>query len=570
MQKWLGFLLIAVTQTTGMAAHRSSSGVLFGSVNSLPSAPQLTTSPGSGSATVTWNFIGSAVSYNLYRGTGSGAETLYRTGLTSPSLFESGLANGTTYYYQVTAVNAFGEGPLSNESSVTPGTASLAAPTLDVAAGDGQVDLSWSGVPLADVYNIWRFTRPNQEEPYLVSATTDTVYTDIGVINDTTYYYKVAGVNVNGQGLISNEVNGTPGTVFPVAPQLTVTAFDSAAQLNWNYTGSAVTFNIYRGTDPGGEELFQSGIGAGTTTFFNSGLTNGTTYYYFITSVNGVESDQSNEVSVTPGTANLTAPNLAAVSGDSQVTLSWSPVSSADSYNILRGLRPGQELTYLVGATSKTSFIDTNVSNDTTYYYRVAGANFNGQGTISTTASATPGHLGPVTPLLAVTQFSTAAQLNWNYTGSATSFNVYRGLSPGAETLFQTGIGQGSISFFNSGLTNGTTYYYLVTAVNADGESPPSSEASATPGTATLAGPLLSAAPGVNQVALSWTSIPLATSYTVNRGPRPGQEELYRAGISSPLFTDTNLISGQTYFYTVKAVNSTGQGDASNEVSGTP
>jgi pectate lyase len=174
-----------------------------------------------------------------------------------------------------------------------------------------------------------------------------------------------------------------------------------------------------------------------------------------------------------------------------------------------------------------------------------------------------------MTPLFAVTQFSGAANLNWNYIGSATTFNIYRGTSPGTETLFFAGLGAGSTTFFNSGLTNGTTYYYLVTAVNADSESPPSSEASATPGTATLAAPLLSVVPGVNQLALSWTSIPLATSYTINRSDRLGQETLYRTAITGTTFTDTNVISGQTYFYTVKAVNTTGQGDASNEASGT-
>jgi fibronectin type 3 domain-containing protein len=423
---------------------------------------------------------------------------------------------------------------------------------------------------VAATYNIWRGTRSNQEEIYLVGTTSDLVYSDIGVTNDTTYYYKVAGANANGQGTFSNEASDTPGTTFPAVPKLSVTAFDSAAQLNWNFTGSAATFNDYRGTAPGEEELIQSGLGGFSTSFFNSGLTNLTTYYYYITSVNGVESAPSNEVSVTPGITSLTAPLLAAVSGNNQVTISWNSVLLASSYNIWRGSRSGQEEVYLVGATTGTSFTDTAVGNNTTYYYKVAGVNDSGQGVLSNTASATPGLLGPMTPLLAVTQFSGAANLNWNYIGSATTFNIYRGTSPGTETLFFAGLGAGSTTFFNSGLTNGTTYYYLVTAVNADSESPPSSEASATPGTATLAAPLLSVVPGVNQLALSWTSIPLATSYTINRSDRLGQETLYRTAITGTTFTDTNVISGQTYFYTVKAVNTTGQGDASNEASGTP
>ena len=59
--------------------------------------------------------------YKVYRGTSPGAETfLANAGDVRRRSWRPGLTNGTTYYYKVSAENANGEGPLSNEASATP------------------------------------------------------------------------------------------------------------------------------------------------------------------------------------------------------------------------------------------------------------------------------------------------------------------------------------------------------------------------------------------------------------------------------------------------------------------
>ena len=66
---------------------------------------------GDGQATVTWAApSGTVTGYNLYRATASGAEgtTPYKTGLSGTSFADTGLADGTTYYYKVAAVNSVG------------------------------------------------------------------------------------------------------------------------------------------------------------------------------------------------------------------------------------------------------------------------------------------------------------------------------------------------------------------------------------------------------------------------------------------------------------------------------
>lgn len=545
-------------------------GTLAGTVNGVPPSVLLSVTPGPGSATLSWSFTGSAGSFNIYRGLSPGEEILYRTDIGGISFFDSGLTNGTTYYYIVAPVNIIGQGALSNEVSVTPGTALLAAPMVSAVPGDSQVTLSWDAISEATAYNVYRSTRPNPDagDLYAVGVADDTMFTDMNVTNATTYYYVVTAVNADGQGAGSNPASATPGDIFPVPARVAATPGGSSATLNWNFTGSATSFNIYRGTSPDEETLYRPGIGG--TSFFDSGLTDGTTYFYKVTSVNqATESDFSNEVSVTPGVSLLIPPLLAAVSGDNQVTLSWSAVPLATSYNIYRSRRPGQEDLYQVGIAKGTSFTDTNVSNGTTYYYVVAAVNVNGQGRGSNEASATPGSMGPPSPLLAATAGDSSASLNWNFIGSANAFNIYRGTNPGEETLYRTGVG--GTSFFDSGLTNGTTYYYTITAVNTNSEGAASLEVSVTPGAALLAAPLLVAQPGGGQVTLSWTAVSQATSYNIYRGTRAGQEELYQVGVAkSTTFTDTSVASGTTYYYFVYAVNADGQGRSSNRASATP
>lgn len=75
--------------------------------------------------------------------------------------------------------------------------------------------------------------------------------------------------------------------------------------------------------------------------------------------------------------------------------------------------------------------------------------------------------------------------LSWTPSGGATSYNVYRATSPGGEGLSPIASGITATTYTNTGLTNGTTYYYTVSAANSAGTSAQSAEASATPNTGT-------------------------------------------------------------------------------------
>jgi hypothetical protein len=114
----------------------------FDSFNLLSSANQsfllyptvptnLTASGGNGQVTLHWSASPDAASYNIYRSTSSGSETLLTTGVTGTSFTNTGVTNGTTYYYKITAVNSVGESGKSNEASATPQNTGLPAGWTD-------------------------------------------------------------------------------------------------------------------------------------------------------------------------------------------------------------------------------------------------------------------------------------------------------------------------------------------------------------------------------------------------------------------------------------------------------
>ena len=80
---------------------------------------------------------------------------------------------------------------------------------------------------------------------------------------------------------------------------------------------------------------------------------------------------------------------------------------------------------------------------------------------------------------LSATAGDAQATLSWTASNGATSYNVKRATASGGP--YTTVVSPSGTSCVNTGLTNGMTYYYVVSAVNAGGESANSGPASATP-----------------------------------------------------------------------------------------
>jgi acid phosphatase type 7 len=121
----------------------------------VPPAPTLTSASGTdGSVSLQWsppssNGGAAITNYNVYRATAPGAETLLTQLGNVTSYTDTAVTNGTTYYYQVSAINSVGEGALSNERSAMPATSAVLVSDQferTVSSGFGTADVGgpWS------------------------------------------------------------------------------------------------------------------------------------------------------------------------------------------------------------------------------------------------------------------------------------------------------------------------------------------------------------------------------------------------------------------------------------------
>jgi fibronectin type 3 domain-containing protein len=414
--------------------------------------------------------------YRIYRGTSSAGKTLLAEVGIQFSYDDTNVTNQVAYYYEISAVNSFAEGPMSNEVSATPGVPTEPK-SLTTEAGDSYISLSWNppdsegGFPITN-YLIYRGTTPG-DETLLTEIGNILNYNDTDVSNGIRYYYKVSSRNSIGEGPPSQEVSGTPATLPSAPTDLIAQAGDSYVNLNWEAPSSdggfpVTNYRIYRGTTSGEETfLFEGG---NALSYNDTSASNGITYYYWVSAVNQVgEGPNSNEAEGTPLGVPSEPTNLAVTSGDSYVNLTWMPPtldggSPITGYRIYRGVFP-QEVFFLEEIGNVSSYNDTAVQNGITYYYKITAINIIGEGIYSEDIEAKPS--SPIIPpnqlpTCSISSLSSGTTISGLYEigGSASD-------SDGTVQFVEIRIGDGEWKR-TSGTTSWT--YTLDTTVLSNGE----------------------------------------------------------------------------------------------------
>jgi len=182
----------------------------------------------------------------------------------------------------------------------------------------------------------------------------------------------------------------------------------------------------------------------------------------------------------------------ATATSSSEIDLSWNAnaETTVTGYNVYRsvtsGFTPSSANRIAAGVTT-TSFANTGLAAATTYFYLVTAINQLGkesgpshQASATTQAGGPP----PAPTNLTATAGNTQVSLSWTASSGASSYHVKRATVSGGP--YTTVGSPTATSFTDSGLNNGTTYFYVVTAVNAAGESGNSNQASATPQAGTI------------------------------------------------------------------------------------
>jgi fibronectin type 3 domain-containing protein len=296
-------------------------------------------------------------------------------------------------------------------------------------------------------------------------------------------------VGISGCGSAASGSNGSTGGggLAPTAPTgLAATAGDTQVSLTWTASSGATSYHVKRSTTSGGPYIQLSSPTA--TSYMDTGLTDGTKYFYVVSALNSSgESANSAEASATPALAIPAIPTgLAATAGDTQVSLTWTASSGATSYHVKRSTTSGGPYTQIANPTS-AGYSDTGLTNGTKYFYVVSAVNPSGESANSTEVIATPAGVVQIPPAptgLTAAPGNAEIGLIWSASTSATSYNVKRSTTSGGP--YATVNSPTVTSYTDSGLTNGTPYYYVVSAVNSAGESSNSSQVSATPTASTV------------------------------------------------------------------------------------
>jgi hypothetical protein len=308
----------------------------------------------------------------------------------------------------------------------------------------------------------------------------------------------------------SKEDQPPPDQVGPLilGAQVIADAGDGQVDLDWMAVNDAETYNIYymaSTSEPSTTQMESSGTkitGLISAPYTVTPLANGTKYWFSISAVNSIgESNLSVPVEATPKyPAPPAAPrNLRANAGSGQVTLTWDTVADNKYYGVVvsnpLSLNPIIETLNgnTVPATEITSpFIVTPLNNDQTYAFYIKAENVNGQSFYSFVVyarpSATPPPLAPVLTS-ATADSSNIVTLTWAPSAGATSYNIYLGTAKGITKL--TGVDGGDVGNVTTkdagplptdieGRIDIDTYYFVVTAKNANGESTESNERSVT------------------------------------------------------------------------------------------
>ena len=350
-----------------------------------PPAPLDLNAGGNANGTISldWDPTPGATSYHLYRGTSSGGEasTPIAT-VTSPEYTDTNVTSTPIYFYEVTAVNSAGESPRSAEDATkTPPPVGTGGNTPGVASGSSLIfygkDALLGGFDWFQTLTGWFpqvLGSSGANSPGHVAI--DMAYAQEGsmTFND---------VVVPSSGLYT--LNWRYAFASGLFPGIT------DRQMGVAVNGTVITTSE-RFTVTGSFETYQN---SSLQVHLNAGKNS---VSLLAESDHGVS--RVDELTVTPATASVPSGpgNLTATTGSGSVTLHWTGSSgSPTSYNIYRGTMSDGESTTPVGTVNgtTTTFTNTGLTNDSTYFYTVVANNAVGNSPDSNEIMTTPGITPP-------------------------------------------------------------------------------------------------------------------------------------------------------------------------------
>lgn len=243
----------------------------------------------------------------------------------------------------------------------------------------------------------------------------------------------------------------------------------SSANLSWTAVANASGYTLQRATNSGfSSNLVTSSLSSSSGSTQATGLSSGVTYYFRIRAESvGGSSNWSNVRNITTNALATPVINSAIANSNSQITVSWSDISSETGYNLQYTTSSSSwsspTPTNISLAANTTSRAVTGLSTGVTYYFRLNAIASGDTSEWSENASATTFVPAP-TSMVATTNSTTQITADWSDVSVATSYTLqYDDNSGFSSPATITGIGSSVRAV--TGLTQGKTYWFRAYAV---------------------------------------------------------------------------------------------------------
>ena len=363
-----------------------------------------------------------------------------------------------------------------------PAVPTLVSPSDASADTDTLISFSWDAVAEADEYRI-QLSLDQNFNSLEVDSTITSNSLNVGSLGfSAQYYWRVAGINVGGQGAWSqvrsfNTYSGLPENVSLVSPLNNAVNQDTLSTLIWNSADLALEY-----------QLQVSSMSDFSTTMLDSTLSDtslsvdldyGTQYYWRVRANNnqGYSENWSvvrnfTTIGAAPEAPVLLSPANATVDVDTVLQLVWQSEANADSFNIEISTDTLFSTTLQSEVLSDTTLTVDGLAYETKYFWRVSAKNLTGESGFSsvfsfTTRSKPVDAPDLVSPSNNSTGLDTALTLQWSSPVSANSYEYRVSVESGFGSIFSDGTTT-QTSTDISGLAYSTTYYWQVRSVDPD------------------------------------------------------------------------------------------------------
>ena len=437
-------ILLSVFLTLPMTAEN---------VNAAVSAPTnlKVTEYSDKAAKLSWSKVAGVTGYLVYYSTDNSNFTKLKTinSQSTTSYTVGGLTAGKAYYFAlISYTDINGKITKSKRTSSLKITAtsssSVPAPSnLKVAEySNSAIKLTWTKASDVTGYYVYRSTDGKKYSKIKTLKASTTAYTNTSLTAGKKYYYSIASYKNTSTGVAigpkSSAINitTTSSSSVPAPSNLKVAEYsNSAIKLTWTKAPDVTGYYVYRSTDGKKYSKIKT-LKAYTTAYTNTSLTAGKKYYYSIASYKntstgavaiGPKSSAVNALTIS--SSKLSYPSGFAVKevATDAIKLVWNKSSNASGYYIYRSIDNKNFSKIKALPSSSTSYTNTALYLDTTYYYKIASyVNSNGSIGLSAKSPAVNAKTTSTSvSFTSKTSTSTTITLNWDYP-SATGYQIYR------------------------------------------------------------------------------------------------------------------------------------------------